>query len=263
MKQNSLTLLGSTGLYVSPIGLGTVKFGRNQAVKFPKPFDLPSDHEIQNLLSASKELGINLLDTAPAYGSSEIRLGQMLKARKDRADWVIVTKAGEEFSNGNSTYDFSDAHTRFSIERSLKSLQTDYLDIVLLHSDGNDIVNMTEFGMLDCLQALKQEGKIRAIGVSTKTLEGGIMAVDHADLVMVTYNSVYTDELPVIQHAHQKNKGVLIKKALMSGHIDKMPGKNPVQTSLQFIFQQAGVHSVIIGSLNAKHLKEAVEAVNL
>ena len=91
--------LGQTGLEVSRLGLGTVKFGRNQEVRYPNSFVLPSDQEIIDLLELAHSLGINLLDTAPAYGSSEQRIGRLLS---NRADWVICTKVGEEFLLGRS-----------------------------------------------------------------------------------------------------------------------------------------------------------------
>ena len=84
--------LGNTGINVSRLGLGTVKFGRNKGVKYPKGFELPSDKECAALLELSQELGINMLDTAPAYGTSEERLGKVLTGQRDR--WVIVGKAG-------------------------------------------------------------------------------------------------------------------------------------------------------------------------
>jgi aryl-alcohol dehydrogenase-like predicted oxidoreductase len=114
--------LGTTGIEVSALGLGTVKFGRNTGVKYPTTFDLPSDDSIRKLLAQARELGINMIDTAPAYGSSEERLGQLLT---NRPDWILVTKVGEEFNGTNSTFDFSAQHTRFSIERSLKRLHTE------------------------------------------------------------------------------------------------------------------------------------------
>ena len=61
-----LRALGSTGIQVSPLGLGTVKLGRNQQVKYPRPFELPGDEEVLALLGLARELGVNLLDTAPA-----------------------------------------------------------------------------------------------------------------------------------------------------------------------------------------------------
>src|SRR5690606_6686077 len=129
--------LGDTGLLVSPLGLGTVKLGRDQGVKYPNGFSIPDDAAARALLAQARELGINLIDTAPAYGVSEERLGPLL--RGSRQDWVIVSKVGEEFENGASRFDFSAAHTRFSVERSLRRLETDVIDLMLVHSDGNDL----------------------------------------------------------------------------------------------------------------------------
>ena len=129
--------LGSTGIAVSPLGLGTVKLGRNQQVKYPTAFELPSDEQVTELLGLARELGINLLDTAPAYGSSQERLGQLLGT--GRKDWVIVSKVGEIFEHGASRFDFSFDHTIATVEQSLVTLNTDYLDCVLIHSDGDDL----------------------------------------------------------------------------------------------------------------------------
>ena len=87
--------LGQTGLELSPIGLGTVKIGRNTDVKYATDFELPSDHEIIQLLTLASELGINCLDTAPAYGSSEARLGELLP--EIAIDFRIITKVGETY----------------------------------------------------------------------------------------------------------------------------------------------------------------------
>ena len=83
------TELGKTGIKVSRLGLGTVKFGRNEAVKYPEQFELPDQKQISDLVSYAKDLGINMLDTAPAYGMSEERLGRLLKGQ--RQDWVVVS----------------------------------------------------------------------------------------------------------------------------------------------------------------------------
>jgi aryl-alcohol dehydrogenase-like predicted oxidoreductase len=251
--------LGNTGIKVSQLGLGTVKIGRNQGVKYPASFSIPSDAEVLTLLSTAQDLGINLIDTAPAYGNSEERLGQLFG--NTRKDWVIVTKVGEEFINGDSEYNFTPEHAQFSIERSLKRLRTDYLDAVLVHSDGNDIYNMQHFGLLDFLADAKKQGHILSYGVSSKTIAGGLMAVDKSDMVMVTYNPINTEELPIIQHAHKHNKGVLIKKALASGHIQKIAATDPVRESLQFIINEPGVTSIIAGTINPKHLIENVKCL--
>jgi aryl-alcohol dehydrogenase-like predicted oxidoreductase len=254
-------LLGNTGIEVSVIGLGTVKFGRNQGVKYPEAFQLPDDKHLLNLLACAKDLGINLLDTAPAYGTSEERLGQLLK--NTRKDWVITGKVGEEFINGESVYNFTPEHAKISIERSLKRLNTDYLDAVLVHSDGNDIDNIQHYGILDFLQTLKKSGSIRSFGVSTKTVEGGLLALSQSDMAMVTFNPIYTLEQPVIAKAFQLNKGILIKKALASGHLDQIPGADPVKASLQFILKEPGVTSIILGTIIPTHLEQNARAAIL
>ena len=141
MALNSRTLpirpLGRSGLQLSVLGLGTVKLGRNTDVKYPQDFELPSDEAILNLLEVAGSLGINYLDTAPAYGLSEVRLGALLP--HCASTFQIVTKAGEHYDPAQqSRYDFSEYGLRQSIETSLKRLNRTQLDVVLLHSDGHD-----------------------------------------------------------------------------------------------------------------------------
>ncbi|MZR62702.1 aldo/keto reductase [Alcanivorax sp. DP30] len=252
--------LGNTGLTVSALGLGTVKIGRDKGVKYPNGFTIPDDAAVIELLARARDLGINLVDTAPAYGHSEERLGKLLTQRQD---WVIVTKVGEEFDNdsGESRFDFSPEYVRTSVERSLKRLNTDYLDCVLVHSDGNDMA-IIEQGTLDVLNDLKKAGLIRATGMSTKTVEGGIATLQQADVAMVTYNLQHLGEVPVIDHAAAHQKGILIKKAFASGHLaDDIV--DPVQESLNQILGTSGVGSIIAGTINPKHLQENVAKARL
>lgn len=247
--------LGNTGLTVSALGLGTVKIGRDKGVKYPNGFTIPDDKAVSDLLAQARDLGINLIDTAPAYGHSEARLGQLLRQRHD---WIIVTKVGEEFDNdsGESRFDFSPSYVRQSVERSLKRLNTDYLDCVLIHSDGNDRA-IIEQGTLDALNDLKKAGLIRATGMSTKTVEGGIATLNHGDVAMVTYNLQHAEEVPVIEHAAMHHKGILIKKAFASGHLAEDIA-DPVQESLNQILGTPGVGSIIAGTINPAHLQENV-----
>jgi aryl-alcohol dehydrogenase-like predicted oxidoreductase len=247
--------LGTSGIRVSAIGLGTVKIGRNQGVKYPAGFELPTDDAVRSLLAQASALGINLIDTAPAYGNSEERLGKLLHGRHD---WVIVTKAGEEFENGESRFDFSAHHIRFSVERSLTRLGTDYLDCVLLHSDGNDQHLLTQTDALDTLLRLKEKGLVRNVGISGKTVAGGLDAFRlGADTAMVTLNLKQQDELPVIAAAHAQGKGILIKKAFASGHLDAAQA-DPVAASLALALNTQGVSSIIAGTINPAHLAENV-----
>lgn len=252
--------LGNTGIDVSVLGFGTVKLGRNQGVKYPATFTIPDDREAQTLLNLARDLGINLVDTAPAYGNSEERLGKLLKGQ--RQDWIICSKCGEEFSNGESSFDFSEQHTIRSVERSLRRLHTDYLDLVLIHSDGNDREILQNTPVLETLAKLKQQGKIRAIGMSTKTVEGGLLAAKHSDVVMVTYNINEQQEREVLDFCQQHHKGVLVKKALASGHLALAGGHNDgVAASLQFVLQHPGVSSAIIGTISPQNLRHNVACV--
>lgn len=252
-------LVANTGIAVSPLGLGTVKFGRNQGVKYPQDFELPTDREVRELLALAFDLGINLLDTAPAYGLSEARIGKLLP--NARHEWVIETKVGERFADGESHFDFSATGTRQSVENSLRLLKTDYLDMVLIHSDGDDVRILREEAVLDTLLTMQQQGWIRTVGISSKTVEGALLAYEFGcDVVMAAYNPVYTDELPVLEAAAAQHKAVLVKKAFASGHLDKlgMSSGNPVEQALAFIFAQQGVTSVVLGTLNPKHLRDNV-----
>lgn len=249
-----LRTLGSTGIEVSALGLGSVKFGRNEGVKYPDTFTIPDNRAILDLLAQARGLGINFIDTAPAYGNSEERIGALLSGR---ANWILSTKVGEEFINGKSHFDFSAKHTQFSVERSLKRLNTDYLDIVLIHSDGQDEKILLESDCLETLKKLQEAGLIRALGMSTKTINGGILAAKSADIVMLTYNLEQQDQA-VVDYARQHNKGILVKKGLMSGHVDKA-GKDLVRESMALIFSQPAISSMIVGTINPEHLSSNVK----
>ncbi|XOV83635.1 MAG: aldo/keto reductase [bacterium] len=253
VKPLPLIPLGDTGMLVSRLSLGTVKFGRDQGVRYPTPVKIPTDKEVVELLEQAAAMGINLLDTAPAYGNSEIRLGSLL--RKISAPWLICTKVGEEYADGVSSHNFSPEHCRMSVERSLQRLGVEVLDIVLIHSDGNDLAILQQEGTLQALQALKKAGKIRAVGLSHKSREGAELALNMgADVMMATLNRNETQDAPVIQRAAARGCGVLIKKALASGH-----GSS---ADLTFVAQHQGVHSIVIGTTNPTHLRENVAAVN-
>ena len=244
-----------TDIIVSPLGLGTVKWGRDQQVKYPKKFTIPDDKKVSTLLDKAQAMGINLLDTAPAYGTSEERLGQLLGAR--RKNWVICGKVGEEFEQGRSHFNFSPEHIRYSVERSLKRLKTNYLDIVLVHSSGDDTHIIEKYGCLQVLESLKKEGLIRATGMSTKTVEGGIMALKLSDIAMVTYNLVQQNEKPVLDFAKQKEKGILVKKSLASGHACQH-GEDSVYESMKLVFSHPAVSSAVVGTINPDHLQQNV-----
>jgi len=250
--------LPNTDLELSLLGLGTVKFGRNTQVKYPDSFELPSLEQIINLLELAQSNNINTLDTAPAYGDSEIKLGQIFKNKNNniaRDNWVIITKAGEEFKNKQSIYDFSANFINNSINNSLKNLNTDHLDILLIHSDGNDQAIADNDELWSLLETRKQMGDIKAYGVSSKTATGGIACLKRADLAMVTYRQDYLSELPLLDYAAQNNKGVILKKVLNSGHLS-------AEENLQFSAAHQAVTSMVVGTINPEHLLSNIRCLS-
>jgi aryl-alcohol dehydrogenase-like predicted oxidoreductase len=246
---------------VSALGLGTVKFGRNQQVKYPGSFELPTDAEILALLDLAREEGLVLLDTAPAYGTSEERLGRLLGARREQ--WTLVSKAGEEFEGGTSRFDFSPAAITASVERSLSRLRTDRIDCLLLHSDGKDLDVLDRSGAVEALRDLKAQGKILAAGISTKTVEGGLRAVELGlDAVMVAYNPWQREEEPVLDAAGAAGTTVFLKKALGSGWFGG--GESPestVESALRFVFSHPATTAAVVGTINPAHLRENCRAL--
>ncbi len=243
--------LGASGLLVSPIGFGAFKIGRNTGTKYAQGYELPTDAEVDRLVGGLLELGVNLFDTAPAYGRSEEGLGRALRGRRDEV--VLCTKAGETYQRGRSSYDFSGGAVRATIVGSLKRLRTDVLDILLVHSDGRDTDIMTATDVVATLQEARSRGQARLIGLSAKTREGARAALAWADVIMVEYHVEDRAAEPVIAEAATKGVGVLVKKGLASGRLD-------AAGSIRFALANPGVSSVIVGSLSLDHMRANVEA---
>jgi aryl-alcohol dehydrogenase-like predicted oxidoreductase len=241
--------LGRTGLLVSPIGLGTTKLGRNTDVKYPKAFALPSDKQVAELLNTALTLGVNVIDTAPAYGASEARLGTFVMSHRDRV--ILSTKCGEQYRNGSSVYDFSAAAITASVEASLDHLKVDHVDILLLHSDGRDVEILTKSDAVETLRHLKQNGKTRAIGISAKTHDGIREACRTLDVIMAPFSQTDPSLAEALRQAHQAGLGVVAIKGLSSGHLE-------ARAAIEFVLRQHFIDALILGTADPRHLSEAV-----
>lgn len=241
--------LGRTGLIVRPIGLGTTKLGRNADVKYPKRFTLPSKEQVCDLLESTLRLGVNLIDTAPAYGESERRLGPFVATNRDRL--VVCTKCGEQYGNGRSTYNFSAPGIVVSVEESLRRLKTDHIDILLLHSNGRDVEILTQTDAHEALQRLKKSGKTRAVGISAKTQAGILEACQTLDVVMAPFSQKDPSLAGALKKAHEAGLGVLAIKGLFSGHLEARP-------AIEFVLRQPFIDTLILGTNDPAHLREAV-----
>jgi len=247
-----LRQLGSGGPLVSPLALGGTKFGRVEGLKYPSSFRLPNDAELSELLAIAKDSKINLVDTAPAYGNSEERIGALVG--KD-PHWIIATKVGESFVDGRSIFDFTPVSIRNSVEQSRLLLGRDILDIVTLHLPDDDETILQNNETITTLMDLQAKGKIGQIGASTKTVAAGKLAAKTLDLVMIALNGTNKNQRPVLEAAAAGKKGVLVKKPLDSGH-----AKDAGATLGELVCQK-GVTTVVTGTINPRHLQQNIASV--
>lgn len=156
--------IGKSELYVNPIGLGTNAVGGHNL--YPN-----LNEEVgKDLVHKALDNGINLLDTAFIYGPkrSEELIGEVLKERGNRAEAVIATKGAHKIVGDEVLLDNSPAFLKQSVEDSLKRLQTDYIDLYYIHFPDK---NTPKDEAVGALKELKDEGKIRSIGVSNFSLD--------------------------------------------------------------------------------------------
>ena len=152
--------LGNSGLIVSELCLGTMTFGQGEHFGFQSTID---EKKAAEVVDSAIDSGINFFDTADGYGNgqSEIILGKVLN--KKRKDVLITTKLS--FRTGEQAFNagVNSKHIIEQCHNSLKNLQTDYLDVLLLHND-DPITPIDE--TLKALENLVQQGKVRYIGFS-------------------------------------------------------------------------------------------------
>ena len=147
---------GNTGMNVSEIGLGTWQLANPD-------WGVHDRTEALRIVQKSLEAGCNFFDTAPAYGGgrSEELLGEGLQSL--RKEVIICTKFGH---TAEGATDFSKGTIRPSVEASLQRLQTDYLDIILMHNPPREMMDGRVASHYEEFEKLKVEGVIRAYGVS-------------------------------------------------------------------------------------------------
>ena len=158
------TRLGKTDLLVNPIGLGTNAVGGHNL--YP---NLDEDMG-KDLVRTALNSGMNFLDTAFIYGPerSEELVGEVLQETGKRKDVVLATKGAHKFVGKDVVFDNSPAFLKQAVEGSLKRLQTDYIDLFYIHFPDEQTPKDEAVG---ALQRLKEEGKIRAIGVSNFSMD--------------------------------------------------------------------------------------------
>jgi aryl-alcohol dehydrogenase-like predicted oxidoreductase len=185
---------------------------------------------------------------------SEERIGRCLASRRN--EFVLSTKVGEVFEQGESRYDFSGRAVQASVTESLKRLQTDRLDVVCVHAPGDDLRVLTDTPVVEVLQRLKTSGVIRAIGFSGKTVPAAIAALEWADVLMIEYHQNDRSHAEVIARANERDVGVLVKKGLASGRLDPA-------AAIPFVLETPGVTSLVVGGLSLEHIEENVRIASI
>lgn len=205
--------LGSSELEVGEIALGTWALSGEAY----GPMD---EATARDLLRASLDEGVTLIDTAPCYGEDgavESLIGTVLKERGREAARVCTRIGVLRTGDGGARKLFTPQALRAGLEMSLKRLQTDHVDVVLLHNPLAQTIRTGE--ALGTLQELKKAGKAKLVGVSFSTAEAGRAALEHPiDVVGLPYNALHSRLLHTIAgDVSRKGAAVLAYSPLAYG----------------------------------------------
>ncbi|MEH7302099.1 aldo/keto reductase [Neobacillus drentensis] len=217
--------LGSTGIKVSEIGFGAWQLG-NQ-----RDWGEMSDSKAVRLVHEALDRGCNFFDTAPNYGhgNSEKLLGKALSGRRNHA--VINTKFGH---HSDGSLNFDPKFIRATLESSLKRLNTDYVDSLLLHNPDFECLKGNT-GHFDELEKLKQEGKIRAYGASVDSSREmfELMGSTNSEVIEVMFNIFHQEPKKAFQQAGENGMGLVIKVPLDSGWLSGKYDTDSVFTDIR------------------------------
>lgn len=211
---------GRTGWQVSTVSFGAWAIGA----------DWGTTHEDDSMaaLNAALDAGINLFDTADVYGDgrSEQLLARLRRQRGD--DFHIITKAGRRL-NPHVASGYNKENLTAFIERSLKNLEIDCLELVQLHCPPTEVYYMPEtFGILD---DLVNQGKIRFYGVSVEKVEEAIKALEYPNVqsVQIIFNIFRQRPKDLFfKLAKQHQTGILARVPLSSGLLTGKMTRNTV-----------------------------------
>lgn len=260
-------------MQVSRLGFGLSEIGSAEL----------SDEQAADLLNAALDGGVNFLDTAACYGSSEELIGRAISER--RSDYYLATKAGHV--TGDYQGEAWTARTiRDSIERSLARLNTDHLDLVQLHSCGVEILERGE--AIQALQQAQQEGKTRYIGYSGDN-EAAEWAVESGlfDTLQTSFNLVdQKARFGLFDKAKAQDMGIITKRPIANstwgaeaspssyaepyferaremmarGELPQAPDDR-ILLALGFTFMHEAVDVIIVGTKTPKYMRANLEMV--
>lgn len=212
--------LGRTGLEVAEVGFGAWAIGGGFEFNgVGIGYGPTEDEQSKQALRRALERGVNLIDTADAYGAghSEELIGEVLDGRWEGV--YIATKVGNERRDPlPSRKNFEPDYIRVACERSLKRLRKDCLDVYQLHGPSMEVIARED--VWATLAELKREGKVRFIGASIQKPEEGLALIreDRVDSLQILYNILDRQhEAELLPLAQEKNVGIIVRVPLSSG----------------------------------------------
>jgi len=254
-------IYGKTGLNVSVLGFGGAEIG----------FEGASPGQVERLLNDALDSGLNVIDTAECYANSEELIGQTVAHR--RSDYYLFTKCGH--ASGFDLPDWDPKLLEQSIDRSLRRLRTDYVDVIHLHSCSEEVLRRGE--VIEVLQRAKEKGKTRFIGYSGDHTDALYAVRTGAfDSLMISVNIADQEAIDlVLPEASARGLGVVVKRPIanFAWRYDAKPDieyhqtywerlqqldypqfrskdEQTVGTALRFALAVPGVHTAIVGTKN-------------
>lgn len=192
--------LGKTGLDVSILGFGGAEIG----------FESAALGDVERLLGSALDAGLNTIDTAECYNNSEELIGQAVSKR--RGDFHLFTKCGH--ASGFDLPDWDPAMLEQSIDRSLQRLRVEHVDLVQLHSCGEDMLRQGD--VIAVLQRARDAGKTRFIGYSGDS-QAALYAIECGafDTLQTSINIADQECVDLtLPRAKEANMGVIAKRPI-------------------------------------------------
>jgi aryl-alcohol dehydrogenase-like predicted oxidoreductase len=260
---------GNTDIYVSTLGFGGGEIG---GMGTPEAIQKEATLEqVEKLLGRALDAGLNVIDTAECYNSSEELIGAAMSNRRN--DFFLFSKCGH--AGGFDLPDWDPRMLELSIDRSLKRLKTDYIDVVHLHTCSEELLRRGE--VIEVLQRAKEKGKIRYIGYSGDHNDA-LYAVQCGafDSLMTSINIADQEAIELtIPEAVKRGMGVTVKRPIANAvwkfterpdnsylhpywerlkqlEYDFLQGdvQQSIGTALRFTLSVPGVHTAIVGTAN-------------
>lgn len=255
-KASDVRTLGKTGLKCSYLGIGTGLRGRDQGIS-DQTMKLSGDQFVE-LLNYAYQKGVTYFDLADRYGSHNY-MREAMKHSIPRDKVMLLSKVWSR----------EPAQVRLDIERMRKELDTDCIDILLMHClrNGEDNWPETLKGTMDVFSEAKAKGWIRAHGVSCHNLKAfeRVAGEPWVDVVLARINPFGSHMdgppeviAPILEKIHQAGKGVLGMKILGEGDPNSIA---KMDESLKFPAQLGSIDAMTIGFLSTKELDEVMDRI--